>query len=87
MDDQCENGTVIDPKAAVEVKRWDTCNYLKGLDASRISATLGLAFTDKGQDRYDTMVSSTRAIFFPSCSSFLFTMVVLFKVRGDEFFY
>ena len=74
MDDQCENGTVIDPKAAVEVKRWDTCNYLKGLDASRISATLGLAFTDKGQDRYDTMVSSTRAIFFPSSSSFLFTV-------------
>ena len=74
MDDQCENGTVIDPRAAVEAKRWDTCNYLKGLDASRISATLGLAFTDKGQDRYDTMVSSTRAIFFPSSSSFLFTV-------------
>ena len=31
------------------------CDPQKGLEASRISATLRLEFTDKGQDRYDTM--------------------------------
>merc|ERR1719353_2734243 len=62
VDPQCENGTVIDPTAAVEVKRWESCNYLKGLEASRISATLGLAYTDKGQDRYDTMTTMRKEL-------------------------
>ena len=58
-DPACEDDTVVSTVKAtgVETRVWDTCNYASGLQGSRLSATLALEFTDKGQDRYDTMTT------------------------------
>merc|ERR1711871_1813275 len=59
-DPHCEDDTVEIPQTpnTDAVRVWDTkCNPLDGLTASRVSATLRLEYTDKGQDRYDTMTS------------------------------
>merc|ERR1711968_56786 len=60
-DSDCEDDTVVTPSTANTnaVLVWDTdkCNPLEGLAASRVSATLRLEYTGKGQDRYDTMTS------------------------------
>ena len=60
-DADCEDDTVVTKSTATSdaVRVWDTekCDPQEGLMASRMSATLRLEFTDKGQDRYDTMTA------------------------------
>ena len=58
FDPRCENDTVVSVnfRTGDTIRDWHVnCDPQKGLEASRISATLRLEFTDKGQDRYDTM--------------------------------
>ena len=58
-DPDCEDDSVVTRATpnSEAVLMWDTdkCNFKDGLSASRVSATLRLEYTDKGQDRYDTM--------------------------------
>merc|ERR1711871_1780756 len=60
-DPDCNDDSVVTPSTANSdaVLVWDTdkCNPLEGLVASRVSATLRLEYTDKGQHRYDTMTA------------------------------
>merc|ERR1719456_1552263 len=65
-DKHCEDDAVVTPGTpnTDAVLVWDTnqCDPSQGLSASRVSATLRLEFTDKGQDRYDTMTAMREGI-------------------------
>lgn len=60
LDTRCENDTIvsINRQTMESVRDWSVnCDVQKGLEASRVSATLRLEFTNVGQDRYDTMTA------------------------------
>jgi len=45
-----------------EVRRWDNCKVSSGLAATRMDATFKLQYTDKGDDRYETMEKMRRGV-------------------------
>ena len=65
FDPRCENDTVISTNFVTgdRIRDWHVnCDPQKGLEASRISATLRLEFTNLGQDRYDTMTAMRKEL-------------------------
>jgi predicted RND superfamily exporter protein len=56
MDSNCGNSTRIAPSSSS--RGWDvSCNPSLGINASRMRCTLGLEWTNLGQDRYNTMTA------------------------------
>jgi len=45
-----------------EVRVWDSCDVKKGLSSTRFDATFKLEFTDKGEDRYNTMDTMRKGV-------------------------